>query len=338
MTGTPELVTKTPDTGALIEEALGMVHLSSAVFLRAEFSAPWAFSSLGPRECVQALCPEAERLVLFHVVLEGRCQVRLESGEEASVGPGEAVVLPYGDRHVMGQPVGTQPVPIATLLPPLPWRTFPVVRHGGGGPPTRILCGYLHCEDLLFHPLLKALPPLIHVRPSTASAADWLRASARYALEEVTSRLAAGLGARLPELLLVESIRQYVAALPPARTGWLAALRDPVVGSALVLLHASPAESWTVARLARRVATSRSVLGERFTALLGQPPMRYLGQWRLQLAAHLLRTTAQTLPAIAGRVGYESEAAFSRAFKRSLGRPPASFRAQSRGAAARRTA
>jgi len=136
-------------------------------------------------------------------------------------------------------------------------------------------------------------------------------------------------------LLLTECLRQYVTALPSARTGWLAALRDPVVGHALMLLHASPAESWTVARLARRVAVSRSVLGDRFATVLGQPPMRYLAQWRLQLAAHMLRTTAETVPEIAGRVGYESDAAFSRAFKRGLGEPPASWRSRSRGTAAR---
>lgn len=330
MTRTPDLLTETPEPGALIEEALRMIHLSSAIFLRAEFGAPWAFLSLGPHECAQALCPEAERLVLFHVVVEGRCRVRLHSGEEAFPAAGEAVVLPYGDTHVMGDPPDAEPVPIASLLPPLPWTTPPVLRHGGDGAPTRILCGYLHCEDLLFQPLLKALPPLIHVRPATPSGMEWLRASARYALEGIGSPRAAGPGARLPEMLLIESLRQYVAALPPARTGWLAALRDPVVGRALLLLHAAPAESWTVDRLARRVATSRTVLGERFAALLAQPPMRYLAQWRLQVAAHYLRTSAETLPEIAARVGYESEAAFSRAFKRGLGKPPASWRAEAR--------
>ncbi|OLC49009.1 MAG: hypothetical protein AUH82_01380 [Chloroflexi bacterium 13_1_40CM_4_65_13] len=337
MTGTPNLLTGTPDGSGLIEEVLRMVHLSSAVFLRGEFAAPWAFASLGPRECAEALCPGAERLVLFHIVVEGRCQVRVESGESASLGPGEAVVLPYGDRHVMGHPRETEAVPIANLLPPRPWGAPPIVRQGKGGAPTRILCGYLHCEDLLFQPLLKALPPLIHVQPATRAGAEWLRASARYALEETPTWRAAGLTARLPELLLVECLREYVSALPQARTGWLAALRDPIVGHALMLLHASPAESWTVPRLARSLAVSRSVLGERFAAVLGQPPMRYLSQWRLQLAAHLLRTTAETMPEIAGRVGYESEAAFSRAFKRGVGEPPASWRTKSRGTAIDRT-
>lgn len=323
-TGTPELLVEAQSRKALIDEALGLVHLSCAAFLCAEFTAPWALASLGPQEYAAARCPGAERLVLFHIVLEGRCKVRLESGEEALLGAGEAVVLPYGDRHVMGDPGDAAPVPVAQLLPPPPWTTMPVMRHGGGGPATRILCGYLHCEDLLFHPLLRALPPLIHVQPTTATAAEWLRASASYALAEAAK---GGSGARLPELLLVDCLRQYIEGLPIARTGWLAALRDPVVGRALALLHGAPAERWTVARLARRVAVSRSVLGEHFAAVLGTPPMRYLAQWRLQLASHLLRSSGATLAEIASRIGYESEAAFSRAFKRGLGLSPAAWRA-----------
>jgi AraC-like DNA-binding protein len=338
MTGTPRRLTETPDGGALIDEALRMIRLSSAVFLRGEFTAPWALLSLGPEEYAAALCPGAERLILFHVVLEGRCTVRMETGEEASLGPGEAVVVPYCDQHRMGHPRLSQPVPFGRLVPPLPWRTPPVVRHGNGGEATRILCGYLNCQDLLFHPVLKALPKLVHVRPATRSAAAWLSATAHYALEKTSSWNPSAAGAQLPEFLLVECLRQYVAALPPERTGWLAALRDPVVGCALVLLHGAPAESWTVARLAREVGTSRSVLGDRFAAMLGEPPMRYLAQWRLQVASHLLGTTAETIPEIAARVGYESDAAFSRAFKRGLGAPPASWRTKARATPIRRTA
>jgi AraC-like DNA-binding protein len=327
MTRAPDLLPGAPPGLALIQEALGLVHLSSAVFLRGEFEAPWAFVSLGPQEYAAALSPGAARLVLFHIVLEGSCWVRMESGEEVTVGAGEAVVLPYSDRHVMGSPGDSTPIPVAQLLPPPPWTTMPVMRLGGGGPPTRILCGYLHCEDLLFHPLLRALPALIHVQPASTPASEWLRASARYALAEAAT--GSGGGARLPELLLIDSLRQYLERLPASRTGWLAALREPVVGRALSLLHGAPAEPWTVELLARRVAVSRSVLGERFAAVLGVPPMRYLAQWRLQLASHLLRSSSATLPAIAKRVGYDSEAAFSRAFKRELGLPPATWRRRS---------
>ena len=326
MTRTPNLVPEAPDGAALIEQVLRLVHLSGALFLRGEFAAPWAFASLGTREYAAAFGTGAERLALFHIVLEGSCRVRLESGEDAEAGAGEALMLPYGDRHVMGDPRDATPVPVGGLLPPPPWTNMPMMRHGGGsGRSTRILCGYLHCEDFLFHPLLRALPPLIHVRPTSAPAAEWLRASARYALAEADR---GGPGSRLPELLVVDCLRQYIAAQPEPRSGWLAALREPVLGRALALLHGAPAEPWTVTRLARRVGVSRSVLGARFVAALGAPPMHYLAQWRLQLAAHLLLGTDATLPEIAGRVGYESEAAFSRAFKRRLGLPPATWRAR----------
>jgi AraC-like DNA-binding protein len=334
MTWTPDLMPESPegaalppapDAAGLIDEALRLVHLSSAIFLRGEFTSPWAFASMGPQEYTAAFSPGAERLVLFHIVLEGRFRIRLESGEDALPGAGEAVVLPYGDRHVMGYPQEAEPVPVARLLPPLPWKAMPVMRHEGGGSRTRILCGYLDCQDLLFHPFLRALPPLIHVKPASAQA-DWLRASAHYTVEEAAR--GGTPSARLPELLLVDCLRQYLERLPSPRTGWLAALRDPVVGRALALLHEAPADRWTVAGLARRVAVSRSVLGERFATVLGEPPMRYLAKWRLQLASHLLRSSTATLPEIAGRVGYESEAAFSRAFKRGLGLPPATWRAR----------
>ena len=327
MTGTPNLLLEAPDGAALVEEALRLVHLSGAVFLRGEFAAPWAFASMGPREYAEALGTGTERLALFHIILEGRCRVKVESGEEAIAEAGEALMLPYGDRHVMGDPGDATPVPARDVLPPAPWTSMPMMRHGGrSGLPTRILCGYLHCEDFLFHPLLRALPPLIHFRPTSAPAAEWLSASARYAVAEAGR---GGPDARLPEMLLVDCLRQYLAAQPEPRSGWLAALRDPVVGRALALLHETPAAPWTVARLAGRVGVSRSVLGARFVATLKAPPMHYLAQWRLQLAAHLLRSTEATLPEIAGRVGYESEAAFSRAFKRRLGLPPAAWRRRS---------
>src|SRR5256885_163965 len=142
MTGTPQLLTQAPAGGALIDEALRMIQLSSAIFLRGEFTAPWSLVSLGPRDYAAVLCPEAERMVLFHVVLEGRCTVQMESGEEATLGAGEAVVVPYCDRRRMGHPGLSPAVPFETLVPPLPWRAPPVLRHGGGGGAARLLCGY----------------------------------------------------------------------------------------------------------------------------------------------------------------------------------------------------
>lgn len=337
MTMTPNFMLETPVSkpsslagGAeVLADVLGRIHLASAVFLRGEFSDPWAFASTDAATLCQIVQPGARRLILFHVAVEGMFTIRLDSGERATARPGDAVVLPYCDQHSMGYPDDAPPVPIASLLPMPPWHEMPVVRHGGGGQPTRIMCGYLHCDDLLFNPVLRALPRLIHVRPSSDQAAQWREASLRYVVEQASrpGGRGAALLARLPELVLVDCLRQYAEGLPPQQTGWLAALKDPMLGRAIMLLHAQPATAWTVDRLASSVAVSRSVLADRFVQTLGVAPMRYLTHWRLQLAANLLRDQPQLgMAAIAERVGYESEAAFSRAFKRHLGVSPAVWR------------
>jgi AraC family transcriptional regulator, alkane utilization regulator len=344
-TGTPHFMPGTPVRDALhagtelLSDVLGRVRLASAVFLRGEFSAPWAFASTDEATLRAIVQPQARRLVLFHAAVEGRFHVELPSGENALVDAGDIVVLPYCDLHVMASPRGTPPVPVATLVPPPPWRDIPVLRHGGGGAPTRILCGYLHCADLLFNPLLRALPRLIHVRPGSEPAAHWRQTTLHYAAEQARLAHASdqGLLARLPELVLVDCLRQYAQELPVGQSGWLGALRDPVLSRALVLLHARPAEPWTIDLLAQRVATSRSVLADRFAQVLGVSPMRYVAQWRMQLAANLLRDEPHLgLAAIAERVGYESEAAFSRAFKRHLGVAPGSWQDAPRQQAAGR--
>lgn len=329
MSETPDRASTSFQPGTeLLADVLHRIHLASAVFLRGEFTAPWAFASTDEATLCQIVRPEARRLLLFHAAVEGSFTVTLAGGESATAHAGDAVLLPYCDVHTMGFPAGTPPVPIASLVPPLPWRDMPVLRHGGGGAPTQILCGYLHCADLLFNPLLRALPRLIVVRPGTDQSAQWRQATLRYALDQ-NAHPGSGLPpllARLPELVLVDCLRQYVLELPPGRSGWLAALADPVLSRALTLLHSRPAEAWTVDGLARKAAVSRSVLADRFAQVLDVSPMRYLAQWRMQLAADFLRTDAHLgLAEVADRVGYESEAAFSRAFKRCLGVSPAAW-------------
>jgi AraC family transcriptional regulator, alkane utilization regulator len=319
MTGTPALAVDP------LTDVLRLVHVASAVFMHGHFSAPWALLSPPRDDLVQVLQPGARNLVLFHVVVDGHCHVQLDTGDSALARAGEVALLPYAHRHRMGNPGDADPVPVVELLPPPPWASAPVLRHGGGGDGTRILCGYLRCEQLLFNPMLQALPPLIHLRLSSA-AADWLRASVRY-IDERAQDGATHLIERLPEVMLVDCLRQYAQALPPQQTGWLAALRDPVVGRALALLHERPAHDWSVDELARCAATSRSVLGERFRALLKVSPMHYLTQWRMQLAAQTLDSQAVPVSVLAERVGYQSEAAFSRAFKRCLGCAPSEWRA-----------
>ncbi len=308
----------------LLSDVLRRVHLSSAFFMRGEFSAPWGFDSTDEATLAQVLVPGARRLVLLHLAVEGSFHITLPDGQSALVHPGDAVMLPYCDRHSMLFPQDARRVPIVELLPAPPWSELPVVcRCGGGGAATRVLCGYLDCEDLLFNSVLRALPRLIHLRAKPGPAAEWREASLRYVLEHGQDKSPLQ---RLPELVLVDCLRQYAEALPEGETGWLAALRDPLLAKALVLLHAQPEHAWTVEGLARRAAASRSVLAERFAKKLGMTPMRYLAQWRLQLAADLLRTTSMSVAALAARVGYEAEAAFSRAFKRHLGTSPAAWR------------
>jgi AraC-like DNA-binding protein len=203
------------------------------------------------------------------------------------------------------------------------------MRHGGGGSQTDIVCGYLTSDDPLFDPKLRALPPVFVVRLADGAARRWVQASITYALEEnVPSSASPSLiSTRLPELVLIEVLRVHLASAPAADSGWLAALRDSVLGPALALLHAEPARHWTVADLAAGAAVSRSLLDERFRQVLGRSPIRYLTEWRMHLAEELLGTTDMSIVGVARRVGYDSEEAFSRAFKRERGSSPSHWRA-----------
>jgi AraC-like DNA-binding protein len=341
MTRTPDKLTDptdfvpSPASLDLVTNALSMIRLAGAIFMLGEFTAPWAIDTSPPGAQSQASQAQPPRLILFHIITEGQCWLRLSSGEQLQASEGEVIVLPYGHQHVISSELSIPPLDpaeFAAFFPPSPppWKQLPVIRCGGGGAPTRAVCGYLHCDDPLFDPVLSALPPLFSVRPPAGSAASWVAASIQYALDAASGRSPSSphLAVRLPELVFTEVLRLYLASAPPLRTGWLAALRDPIVGPALIELHTEPARRWTVEELARRVACSRSVLNERFVRLLGCAPMQYLGAWRLQIAVNMLRSTALSVAAIAYHVGYESEEAFSRAFKRALGTPPGQWRQQ----------
>ena len=332
MTGTPEPLIGTPaqpgaDRAAVLADVLRHIRLTGSVFLTGEYSSAWALESPESADIIRMLAPQARRLILFHFVREGEAWFGAD-GHRVAAAAGELVVLPHAHRHVMGSHEPAVPVPIAGLLPPLPWETMPVCRCGGGGAPTRIVCGYLQSDEPLFNPILRQLPPIFRVAPPAGPMAGWVDACVDYALHRSgqPAMADATLMARLPELLLAEILRLHCEQQPRTE-GWLAAIADPVVGRALCLMHADPAASWTVEALARRAATSRSVLDERFRRLLGQPPIRYHAEWRMQLATGLLRDTRMKVAAIAERVGYASEEAFSRAFQRHVGCAPAHWRA-----------
>lgn len=344
MTATPNAMTATPETrpGArsasapdpleLVPRVLELVRLSGAIFLKSDFHAPWAYSSPPAPQMAEALPALGEHgsLVMLHVVAEGQCWVSLDGGPRTELSAGDVVVMPYGDANVWGSKEPADPVPVTSLLPPPPWTTFPRIDYGGPGETTSVICGYLVGDAVLFDPVLRALPSLFVVRPPQGPAATWVDASIQYAIGATHSPTgsASWTHHRLPELLFTEVLRLYLEGEDAQLTGWLAALRDPLVGQALALLHADPAHDWTVTELASTVASSRTVLVDRFRELLGQPPIRYLTGWRMGLATGLLRTTTFSVAEIAERVGYESEAAFSRAFKRAFGRAPAHWRSE----------
>lgn len=214
-----------------------------------------------------------------------------------------------------------------TLLPTPPWDRLPSIRHGGGGESTEIVCGYLESDDPLFDPMLRALPALFVARPDGEATQRWVEANVDYALEmSGDGGVPAPVGTRLAELLLVEVLRQYLSGAPPMDQGWLAGLHDPVVARAMALIHAMPGRKWTVTDLANEVSVSRSLLNQRFRDVLGRSPMRYLADWRMHVAAELLATTKLGIVAVAHRVGYSAEEAFSRAFKRAYGASPGTWR------------
>jgi AraC-like DNA-binding protein len=340
MTGTPDSLSQTPDrvlAGSeeidLLSVVLRAVRLSGSFLFRAEFSSPFCCAAPDSRAFASALVPGAKSLIFFHVVTEGRCWAEVENQEPILLGPGDVIVLPYGDAHAMGNPAGAKRTPMSSMLPPQPWAEPPRVVYGGGGEVTRILCGFLHCDDALFSPVLTSLPHVLCVRARRDP--SWLETSSRYMLEEASRHRPGGacLLGRLAELLFVEVLRRHMEELGEHDIGWLAALKDPTVGKALQLMHGKLAHPWTVDGLGRSVGLSRSALAERFRHLLHEPPMQYLTRWRLQTAAQLLRETDQGIASIAAQVGYESEPAFSRAFKRHSGEPPATWRnaARARG-------
>ena len=240
------------------------------------------------------------------------------------------IVLPYGDPYEMGGAETATSVPIFSLLAPPPWASLPVLRHGDGGERTDVVCGYLHSNDPLFDPRMRAFPSVFVVR-LLEPAARGVRSSVEYALAISSGEIRSDPSStRLPELVLTEVLRLHLVSAPSAQHGWLNALRDPALAPALACLHANPERAWTVAELAHEAAVSRSLLDQRFRAVLGLSPIRYLTGWRMHVAAELLASTNLAVGSIARRVGYDSQEAFSRAFKRRMGTAPTAWRSTRR--------
>jgi len=314
-----------------LSEVLKVVQLNGAIFFNARFTAPWCFASPAEAPLAQMLGLGTERVLLYHYMVEGSCLITLDGMAPRRLSAGDIVVFPHGDAHTMASSAGAQPQQLDARA--ILRDRSKLLQIGGGGETTRFVCGYMACDPRLFQPILVALPRLLTVSLRSMDRAGWLEASLQHAVEEADSPRpgAEGMLAKLSEVMVVETLRQYVAQLSPEHTGWLSGLRDRAVGKCLALMHEKPAHPWTVDLLAREVATSRSVLAERFTHFVGQSPMQYLGRWRMALATNYLRRSALSLARIAEEVGYETDAAFSRAFRREFGVPPAAWRRQHAG-------
>jgi AraC-like DNA-binding protein len=316
-----------------LSEALRSVRLSGAIFLDAEFSAPWGFASPPASAGAHLLAPSAEHMILFHLLVEGEASARIPGKGRVALEPGDIAVLPGGEAHELWNGRVTELIDSSALLPKILEGALVSERGGGGGHVTKFICGYIACERQATRLFLAGLPPLFKVNIRRGSSGGgWIESTIRHVASEREPARAGqrALLAKLAEVLFIDTLRRYMAELPRQRTGWLAAARDPAVGRALGAIHREPARAWTVASLAEHAGLSRTVFAERFTRLLGEAPLTYVSRCRMQLGARLLETTDDTVLQVALHAGYDSEAAFNRAFKREFDLPPARYRTQRR--------
>ena len=314
-----------------LSEVLKAVKLDSAFFFNAEFSAPWCFHS--PNSCKLApyINQSSGHVIVYHLLIEGKAYGRL-GDERLEILPGDVLIFPHGDPHIVESGASRNAVNGESELQRIFSGGLKLSRMGGGGDIARFVCGYMVCEQNLSQVFLAGLPAMFKVNIRQDDSGRWLENSIRYSIADPK---ASGAGAeavlaRLCETLFIETLRRYMTLLPTGQTGWLAGARDALVGRVLALMHQKPAATWTIATLAHEVGISRAVLAERFREYLGEPPLAYLTRWRLQLGAQMLSSTSQSVAQIASKVGYDSEPAFNRAFKRTFGNPPARYRNETR--------
>jgi AraC-like DNA-binding protein len=314
-----------------LSDVLRSVRLRGAVYFYVSCRGEWVAEAPAARDIADVVMPGAEHVMAYHLISKGAAWAATEHEAPLRVASGEIVLLPQGDPHVLSSAPGLRARRVddgqwlpATRDQPRP---FPVTYSGDViEPSTIVICGFIGCDLRPFNPLIAALPRLLHLRASGVGA--WVGPVLHQAVAESRQHCPGSDAVldRISEVVFVDSARQYLESLPADASGWLAGLRDRQIGKALRLLHERPAEPWTIDELGRQVGLSRSALHERFAALVGKPPMQYLTDWRMQCAAGLLRDGQATVATIAQAVGYDSEAAFARAFKRLVGQPPAEWR------------
>jgi AraC-like DNA-binding protein len=320
----------------LLSDVLRAVRLTGAVFFVVEASTPWVMEVPDGATLAPSIPAGGQNVISYHVVTRGACWAALADGEPVALETGDVLVFPRGDAYMMsiarGMRGGPTRAEVLAFMREMSTGRLPfVVSEGGGGPERlELVCGFLGCDMRPFNPLFSTLPPVLHLRAAFGPRDDPLTRLIELTIAESREHRPGGesVRVRLSELLFVEVVRRHLATLPTGERGWLAALHDPIAGRALTMLHQRPAEPWSLDTLAREVGASRSVLAERFTEFVGQPPMQYLTHWRMQMAARRLDDASAKVASVALEVGYESEAAFSRAFKRIAGVSPSRWRAE----------
>lgn len=310
-----------------LSEILRSIRLKGAVFLDGRFTTPWSVVAGLTVEEMRAFMPEPEHVCSLHYVIEGKLYCEVEDEAPLEVSAGELLLLPRNDSHTLSSAPGQEPHNVHHLVQPTAGGGLHRIVYGGGGATTHLICGYLGNEERR-NPLISTLPRMLKVSIAEGASREWVESSVRYGAQQLAQGLLASSGvmARLSELLFVEAVRAYAETREPLDKDWLHGLKDPHVGRALAVMHDRLNHPWTADELAREVGVSRSVLAERFSATVGEPPMRYLTLSRMELAKELLRGRRRSIPQIAVDVGYEAEAAFNRAFKREVGTPPAAWR------------
>ncbi|MBK7645347.1 MAG: AraC family transcriptional regulator [Planctomycetes bacterium] len=309
-----------------LSDVLRAVRLSGAHFFHTSASGAWGVEAARASELTPSVLPGSQHLISYHVVMSGHCWGGIEGQPPLRLEAGDVILFPHGDAHRMQ----SGPEPESELVPVQNVPRFPnasVFGEARDPPQVTLVCGFLGCDRVPFNPLCASLPRQLCMRGLSEGAVGLF---ARQVLEETRAGRAGAdsMLTRLAELMFIELLRRYLDALPEGGEGWLAGVRDPLVGRALTQIHARPAHAWTLPALAQAASCSRSVLAERFAALVGLPPMQYLAHWRMQLAAARLRESSAKVATVALEVGYESEAAFSRAFKKATGSAPARWRAR----------
>jgi AraC-like DNA-binding protein len=333
MTGTPPSFAGTPDRGPpaagpdALSEMLRAVRLTGSVFFGGRFTAP--FGVISPKKWDETTpLARLRHISIFHLITAGRCTIELTGGARHEVEAGDILLLPFADDHKFWNGAPSEMAFAPDIVRPGPIEGMETIDYGGGGDETRLVCGFVESTEFLFTPVFRTLPQMLVERVGDEKVGALMASTAREVVslvETATPGTQMILG-RMMELLFVEVLRRHVSRLPADSKGWFAALNDPIVGRALALVHAEPARKWTADDLAREAGSSRTVLAERFNALLGRPPIDYVTSWRIQLAADRLRNGSDGIAGIAADVGYESEAAFNRAFKRVTGLTPGRWR------------